>query len=131
NRGRSAPAKAASVRPVRVLPALELHEPIGRHLVLGAAGGQACQRGDERIAAFDAVLPGRRYTRGLVEAAERHRDAVLVDVAEEQGRAAVAAEAALGGGRAPEHARLSLHPREVLGRHAGEGGKVVADRLLT
>jgi hypothetical protein len=64
------------------------------------------------------------------QAADRDRDAVLDDIAEEQGRAAVAAEAALDELGALERARLAFGPAQIRERHAGERREVVAEGFL-
>src|SRR5262245_26757925 len=98
---------------VRMLAALEARHLLWRNVVLGAGAGQARQPDQERQPALDAELSGRHHPGGVVEAAQRDRDAVAVRVSEEQGRAAVAAEPPLRGLRAPEGGGRAFDPGEV------------------
>src|SRR6185503_1005982 len=77
-------ASRPNLRIVRMLPALVLGEPLGRHVVLGARAGQAGDRRHERQTALEPELLYRHHTARIVEAAERDRHAVPVDVAEGQ-----------------------------------------------
>src|SRR6186997_2501775 len=66
---------------------LAAHEAyhIGRwDVVLGARTGQAGQCCQERYPTLDAELLGRHDAGGIVQTAERERDAVAVNVAKEQ-----------------------------------------------
>src|SRR5262245_36920607 len=119
-----------SIGALRVLPALEPYEVLRSHFLLRARCRQVGERGHERQSAFDAILFGWGDAQGMIEAAQRNRDAVAPQVPEGEGCSAIAAEAALGGLRAVEDARRTPHPGKIAWRDAGEGGEVVAKGLL-
>src|SRR4051812_9335378 len=112
---------------VRVLAGGEPRQPLRRRPRLGRLARQAGELEEGRQPALDAVLVHRLYAGGPVQAADRHRDAVLDDVAEEQRRAAAAAEAALDELGAAEHAGLALGPGEVGKGHAGERREILTN----
>src|ERR671923_2135017 len=115
---------------IRVLTRGELRQPIGRRRFLGGFSRQLVQIEKGRQPTLDPVLHFDRDPFRAVEAADRHRDAVPVQVAEEQRRAAVATETTLDKLRALEHPRRATRPDEVIEPHAGERREVVAERLL-
>src|SRR4051794_10984200 len=93
---------------VRVLARGEPRQPLRQRPRLGGLARQAGELEEGRQPALDAELARRLDAGGLVEAADRHRDAVLHRVAEEQRRTAAAAEAALDELGAAEQAGLAL-----------------------
>ena len=70
--------------------------------------------------ALEAVLDLRRNPARLVEAADGHADAVVLEIGIGQRRAAIRAEAALDGLGTLEDAKLALRPDQILARHAGK-----------
>src|SRR5215216_378353 len=108
----------------------ELRQPLRRRSLLGRLARQAGELEEGRQPALDAELAHGLHPARLVEAADRDRDAILDDIAEEQRRAAVAAEAALDELRAAKDTGLAPRPREIGERHAGERREIIAERLL-
>src|SRR5215211_8767084 len=91
----------------------ELRQPLRRRSLLGRLARQAGELEEGRQPALDAELARGLHPARLVEAADRDRDAILDDIAEEQRRAAVATEAALDEFRAVERAGLAFSPGKI------------------
>src|SRR5829696_2109293 len=105
-------------------------QPLRRRALVRGLARQLVQGGEGGEPALDAVLLFHADASRIVEAADRHRNAVLLDLAVGQRRAAVAAEAPLHGFRALEDARRASRPREVLQPDARERREVIAEGLL-